>query len=86
MSIADNAIKEAVDFALREQGILQKESGQEKPDSVKVLSAQKQIAKGTNYKLRLRITSDGVDKEAEIVIHCNLDNKMTLISSNWKKE
>ena len=51
---------------------------------VEVLSAQRQVVAGTNYRLRMKVKVDGTDKEVEVVVWRKLSGEHTLTSSTWK--
>ena len=51
---------------------------------VKILSAQRQVVAGYNYKLRLQVDSDGRRKQAEVVVYKNLHGAYTLTSWTWQ--
>lgn len=51
---------------------------------VEVLSVQQQVVAGMNYRLRLKVTVDGKDREAEAVVWRKLSGEHELRSWGWK--
>jgi hypothetical protein len=51
---------------------------------VEILSAQRQVVAGTNYRLRIKVKVDGAEKEVEVVVWRKLSGEHNLTSRTWK--
>jgi hypothetical protein len=51
---------------------------------VELLSARQQVVAGMNYRLRIKVKTDGKVKEAEVVVWRKLSDEHELTSWTWK--
>ena len=52
---------------------------------VKIVKARQQVVAGINYRLELKVSVDGAEKEAEAVVWKQLSGAYKLTSWTWKK-
>lgn len=70
VSVTDPAVRAAAAFAITAEQPLRPPPGlpTAKLELVKILSAQAQVVAGLNYRLRLKVRVNGVERLAEVVV------------------
>jgi hypothetical protein len=77
-SLKDKEVVAAAKFAITEQ------SKSEKVKLVKLEKAERQVVAGMNYKLLLKVQSEGKARQAEVVVWRKLSKEYALTSWTWK--
>jgi hypothetical protein len=70
-SVTDKEVMAAADFAIgAQQKAMQDSKGDKtgKLELVKILGAEQQVVAGMNFRLKLQVKTDGVEKQAEAVV------------------
>lgn len=73
---------EAAKFAVEAQG--KTSAPKDKPTLIKVVSARQQVVAGMNYRIVLKVKTDGAVKDAEAVVWRKLDGEHQLTSWTWR--
>lgn len=77
----EKEVRKAAKYAVKQE---QRKS--EKRYSLRnIVSAERQVVAGLNYRLCLNLKSDGEEKTAEAVIYKNLQQQYALTSWEWKE-
>jgi hypothetical protein len=78
-------VQDAAAFAVAAQAKAEGNSKGGKPlELVKVVEATQQVVAGMNYKLRLNVKQDGMERSAEAVVYRKLSGAYELTSWTWK--
>jgi hypothetical protein len=77
--IKDERVRKAAEFS-----VLEKTTKSSKLVLVEIMDAQQQVVAGMNYRLHLKLTDDGKEKEADAVVYLKLDGTMSLTTWEWK--
>lgn len=75
----DERVRKAAEFAVE-----RKKAESPKLALVGIVDAQQQVVAGMNFRLHLKLTDDGKERQAEAVVYLQLDGAMSLTSWAWK--
>ena len=75
----DDEVREIAKFAVREQ----RQQAGGKLKLLRVLSCERQVVAGMNYRLRLKLRRAGEPARANALVFAGLDGSRTLVSWTW---
>ncbi len=83
--VSDEDVMASAKFAVKaREEILKKDNKSAKVELIEIIDSSKQVVAGMNYKMNLKVRTDGKEETVEVVVWKKLDGGSEL--TDWKKK